>query len=129
VARGLLEQTGNDGPEPWIPIGTAVHTGRSFVGAVGEGDARDFTALGDTVNTTARLTRARRRRGDPPRRVYGERGTPDSGLAPFLFGRPLGGRKSFETLVRNRFAALDRKAIGAGGKSGLGTLDSVELFA
>jgi hypothetical protein len=64
-----------------------------------------------------------------PGRVYGERGTPDSGLAPFLFGRPLGGRKSFETLVRNRFAALDRKAIGAGGKSGLGTLDSVELFA
>jgi class 3 adenylate cyclase len=25
-------------------------------GAVGEGDARDFTALGDTVNTAARLT-------------------------------------------------------------------------
>ena len=55
AARGLLEQTGNDGPEPWIPVGAAVHTGRSFVGAVGEGDARDFTALGDTVNTTARL--------------------------------------------------------------------------
>jgi class 3 adenylate cyclase len=33
-----------------------VHTGRSFVGTVGEGDARDFTALGDTVNTAARLT-------------------------------------------------------------------------
>ena len=41
---------------PWIPVGVAVHTGRSFVGAVGEGDARDFTALGDAVNTTARLT-------------------------------------------------------------------------
>jgi adenylate cyclase len=27
----------------------------SFVGSVGEGDARDFTALGDTVNTAARL--------------------------------------------------------------------------
>jgi len=26
------------------------------VGSVGEGDARDFTALGDTVNTAARLT-------------------------------------------------------------------------
>jgi adenylate cyclase len=26
------------------------------VGTVGEGDARDFTALGDTVNTAARLT-------------------------------------------------------------------------
>ncbi len=33
-----------------------VHTGKSFVGSVGEGDARDFTALGDTVNTAARLT-------------------------------------------------------------------------
>jgi adenylate cyclase len=56
AARGLLEQTGNDGPDPWIPIGVGVHTGRSFVGSVGEGDARDFTALGDTVNTAARLT-------------------------------------------------------------------------
>jgi adenylate cyclase len=56
AAKGLLEQTGNDGPEPWIPIGVGVHTGMSFVGAVGEGDARDFTALGDTVNTAARLT-------------------------------------------------------------------------
>jgi adenylate cyclase len=33
----------------------SVHTGTSFVGSVGEGDARDFTALGDTVNTAARL--------------------------------------------------------------------------
>jgi adenylate cyclase len=31
-------------------------TGTSFVGSVGEGDARDFTALGDTVNAAARLT-------------------------------------------------------------------------
>ena len=56
AARGLLERTGNDGPEPWIPVGAGVHTGRSFVGTVGEGDARDFTALGDTVNMAARLT-------------------------------------------------------------------------
>jgi adenylate cyclase len=56
AARGLLKQTGNDGPEPWIPIGAGIHTGRSFVGSVGEGDARDFTALGDTVNTAAGLT-------------------------------------------------------------------------
>ena len=56
AARGLLEQTGNDGPDPWIPVGVGVHSGLSFVGAVGEGDARDFTALGDTVNTAARLT-------------------------------------------------------------------------
>ncbi|MGH3113919.1 MAG: adenylate/guanylate cyclase domain-containing protein, partial [Gaiellaceae bacterium] len=56
AARGILERTGNDGPEPWIPIGAGIHTGRSFVGTVGEGDARDFTALGDTVNMAARLT-------------------------------------------------------------------------
>jgi adenylate cyclase len=56
AARGLLKKTGNDGPEPWIPVGAGVHTGKSFVGSVGEGDARDFTALGDTVNAAARLT-------------------------------------------------------------------------
>ena len=55
AARSLLRHTGNDGPEPWIPVGVSVHTGTSFVGSVGEGDARDFTALGDTVNTAARL--------------------------------------------------------------------------
>lgn len=54
AARGLLEQTG--GPDAWIPVGAGVHTGECFVGSVGEGDARDFTALGDTVNTAARLT-------------------------------------------------------------------------
>jgi adenylate cyclase len=56
VACRLLEATGNDGGDPWIPVGAGVHTGRSFVGIVGEGDARDFTAVGDTVNTAARLS-------------------------------------------------------------------------
>jgi adenylate cyclase len=56
AARGLLEQTGSNGREPWISVGVGVHTGMSFVGAVGEGDVKDFTALGDTVNTAARLT-------------------------------------------------------------------------
>jgi class 3 adenylate cyclase len=32
-----------------------VHTGVAFVGNVGEGDASDFTAVGDPVNATARL--------------------------------------------------------------------------
>jgi adenylate cyclase len=36
AARDLLEQTGNDGSDPWIPIGAAVHTGKSFVGADGK---------------------------------------------------------------------------------------------
>jgi adenylate cyclase len=56
AAHDLLEQTGHNGTRPWIPIGVGVHTGMSFVGTVGEGDARDFTALGDTVNIAARLT-------------------------------------------------------------------------
>jgi adenylate cyclase len=55
AGRALLETTGNDGGDPWLPVGVAVHTGPSFVGSVGEGDASDFTALGDTVNTAARL--------------------------------------------------------------------------
>lgn len=39
-----------------IPAGTGVHTGDAFVGATSLGGAvEDFTALGDTVNTTARL--------------------------------------------------------------------------
>ena len=56
AAHDLLENTGNDGPSPWIPVGVGVHTGTSFVGSVGEGDARDFTALGDTVNAASRLS-------------------------------------------------------------------------
>ena len=39
-----------------IPVGAAVHRGQAFVGSTGANDAvNDFTALGDVVNTTARL--------------------------------------------------------------------------
>jgi adenylate cyclase len=56
AGRRLLAQTGNDdGGDPWVPVGVGVHTGVSFVGTVGEGDAVDFTALGDTVNAAARI--------------------------------------------------------------------------
>jgi adenylate cyclase len=56
TARELLAQTGHRDGEPWIPVGIGIHTGVSYVGYIGEGDALDFTALGDTVNTAARLT-------------------------------------------------------------------------
>ncbi len=58
AARALLEAVGaadasEDGP---IPVGAAVHTGTAFVGSTGaSGTVSDFTALGDAVNTTARL--------------------------------------------------------------------------
>ena len=58
AARALLDAVGRphateSGP---IPVGAAVHTGDAFVGSTGaEGAVNDFTALGDVVNTTARL--------------------------------------------------------------------------
>lgn len=58
AARDLLHETGHHGGTPWIPVGIGIHTGVSFVGYVGEDDALDFTAVGDTVNIAARLTAA-----------------------------------------------------------------------
>ena len=57
AAEELLRRTGHGaGKEPWLAIGAGVHTGVAFVGAVGgEQGVRDFTALGDPVNTAARL--------------------------------------------------------------------------
>jgi adenylate cyclase len=55
-ARQLLRETGHGSAVgPWIPVGAGVHTGIAFVGSVGEGGVTDFTALGDAVNTAARL--------------------------------------------------------------------------
>ena len=59
AARALLEATGHSDPAgPWIPVGAGVHTGIAWVGAVGEGAYVTITALGDAVNTTARLASA-----------------------------------------------------------------------
>jgi adenylate cyclase len=58
AARDLLHATEADDGAPWIPVGAGVHTGTAYVGRVGEGDACDFTALGDPVNITARLASA-----------------------------------------------------------------------
>lgn len=52
----LLRATGHQDPSgPWLPIGIGVHTGVAFIGAVGSATAPELTALGDVVNTTARL--------------------------------------------------------------------------
>ncbi len=58
AGRTLLERAGrpdasSEGP---IPVGAGVHMGVAFVGTVGSSEEiSDFTALGDPVNTTARL--------------------------------------------------------------------------
>jgi adenylate cyclase len=55
----LLRETGHEATEgPWAPLGAGVHTGPAWVGAVGEAPNTVLTALGDTVNTTARLASA-----------------------------------------------------------------------
>jgi adenylate cyclase len=52
--RTALGEGTDDGP--WIPVGTGVHTATAYVGSVGSaGNVTDVTALGDPVNTTARL--------------------------------------------------------------------------
>jgi adenylate cyclase len=38
-----------------VLVGTGVHSGEAFVGAIGSPEKIDFTALGDTVNIAARL--------------------------------------------------------------------------
>jgi class 3 adenylate cyclase len=56
AARELLRTTGHATQEgPNVPIGAAVHTGRVWFGAVGEGGHVELTIVGDAVNVAARL--------------------------------------------------------------------------
>jgi adenylate cyclase len=56
AARDLMKATGHGSAGgPWVPLGAGVHTGTTWMGAVGEGAAANMTALGDAVNVTARL--------------------------------------------------------------------------
>jgi adenylate cyclase len=59
AAQELLQAMGyGRRREPWIPIGVGVHTGIVFFGTIrgSEGSVTDISALGDNVNTTARIT-------------------------------------------------------------------------
>jgi len=56
AAEGLLQGVGHGSSEgPWLPLGIGMDFGLAFVGNVGSGEVKDFTALGDVVNTAARL--------------------------------------------------------------------------
>jgi adenylate cyclase len=56
AAEDLLRGVGfgSDG-EPWLPLGIGIDYGVASVGNVGSGEVKDFTAIGDVVNTAARL--------------------------------------------------------------------------
>jgi adenylate cyclase len=58
-ASDLLVAVGSGTPEgPWLALGVGLDVGRAYVGNVGAGDVKDFTALGDVVNTASRLQSA-----------------------------------------------------------------------
>lgn len=54
-AEEILHEVGYANGEPWLRLGIGLDFGRAFVGNVGSGEVKDFTALGDVVNTAARL--------------------------------------------------------------------------
>lgn len=55
-AEALLRAVGfGTEDEPWLPLGLGLDMGNAFVGNVGDGVVKDFTAIGDVVNTAARL--------------------------------------------------------------------------
>ena len=54
-ARALVAAAGYAQGKPWVEIGIGLDFGPAFVGNVGAGEVKDFTAIGDVVNTAARL--------------------------------------------------------------------------
>jgi adenylate cyclase len=58
AGKDLLHATGNaPGETPWVPVGVGVDTGVAYIGSMKmEGGRTDIAILGDTVNTTARIS-------------------------------------------------------------------------
>jgi adenylate cyclase len=57
-ARALLLAAGYGEQRPWVQLGIGLDFGSAYVGNVGSGEVKDFTAIGDVVNTAARLQSA-----------------------------------------------------------------------
>lgn len=55
-ARKILETVGYGSHKgPRLEVGIGLDVGPAYVGIVGDGEIRDFTAIGDVVNTASRL--------------------------------------------------------------------------
>lgn len=56
AAVEILDAVGfGPGKEPWLPVAIGIHAGPAFVGKLGVDGVHSFSAIGDTVNTAARL--------------------------------------------------------------------------
>lgn len=60
AAVALLSALGYGTDTPWLDVGVGICTGEEYVGNVGGGGFKDFTAIGDVTNTAARLQGAAR---------------------------------------------------------------------
>ena len=82
-AHELLAASGYGDERPWVELGIGLDFGSAFVGNVGAGDVKDFTAIGDVVNTAARL-QAAAASGEivMSSRVYGRAGGQARGAEP-----------------------------------------------
>lgn len=61
AGRALLHAIGYGRAQGnWLDVGVGICSGEEFVGNVGGGGFKDFTALGDVTNTAARLQAAAR---------------------------------------------------------------------
>jgi len=124
TAVALLRAVGHEDPAgPWLPVGAGVHAGPAWVGAVGDEAHTELTAVGDTVNTPARLGRRGRAGRDPRDGPCRDRGRSRS-AAPEADARPRGearadagrgdhgraGRERRTELIRNEKTAACRLA-------------------
>jgi adenylate cyclase len=82
-AQELLAAAGYREQQPWVELGIGLDFGSAFVGNVGSGGVKDFTAIGDVVNTAARL-QAAAASGEivMSRRVHGRAGDYARGAEP-----------------------------------------------
>jgi adenylate cyclase len=101
-ARALLTALGYLEPPPWVDLGIGLDFGSAFVGNVGAGDVKDFTAIGDVVNTAARL-QAAAASGEivMSSRVYDRAG--ERGLGTETRELALKGKAELETAMVSRF--------------------------
>jgi adenylate cyclase len=57
TGKSIMKKMGyGSSSEPWISVGIGIHTGIAYVGSVIAEGGADIAMLGDSVNTTARLT-------------------------------------------------------------------------